>query len=231
MTYNPIYKSGSVSRWHANPDLAQTKAIETRYKGYLFRSRLEARWAVFFDALGLTWEYEPEGFKTDAGWYLPDFRVITPQAKPIWYEIKPQGHVSDAKMNAFEETLCADLDPNQPSTARVALLSGDPITVLANPKVTICPRCGFICEPAYGFDVTRLEHPGLSLFEISVGCWSCDIETPSGGGNGWEDGIFGLGVTAHKGFILTYIKETSIPEVHSAAVKARSARFEHGETP
>jgi hypothetical protein len=25
------------------------KAIETHYKGYRFRSRLEARWAVFFD--------------------------------------------------------------------------------------------------------------------------------------------------------------------------------------
>ena len=28
------------------------KAIETRYAGHRFRSRLEARWAVFFDALG-----------------------------------------------------------------------------------------------------------------------------------------------------------------------------------
>ena len=26
-------------------------AIETYYNGYKFRSRLEARWAVFFDAL------------------------------------------------------------------------------------------------------------------------------------------------------------------------------------
>jgi hypothetical protein len=30
------------------------KAIETRYKGYRFRSRLEARWSVFFDAMELT---------------------------------------------------------------------------------------------------------------------------------------------------------------------------------
>jgi hypothetical protein len=29
----------------------EIKAIETSYKGYRFRSRLEARWAVFFDAL------------------------------------------------------------------------------------------------------------------------------------------------------------------------------------
>lgn len=32
------------------------KPIETKYKGYRFRSRLEARWAVFFDALGISWE-------------------------------------------------------------------------------------------------------------------------------------------------------------------------------
>ena len=35
---------------------------ETKYKGYRFRSRLEARWAVFFDALGLEWLYEPDPF-------------------------------------------------------------------------------------------------------------------------------------------------------------------------
>lgn len=52
------------------------KAIETRYKGYNFRSRLEARWAVFFDALGIEWEYEPEGFELPDGTrYLPDFRI------------------------------------------------------------------------------------------------------------------------------------------------------------
>lgn len=50
------------------------KAIETVYKGYRFRSRLEARWAVFFDALGIEWEYEHEGYDLGAlGWYLPDF--------------------------------------------------------------------------------------------------------------------------------------------------------------
>lgn len=50
------------------------KAIDTEYNGYLFRSRLEARWAVFFDALGIPYEYEKEGFELgDLGWYLPDF--------------------------------------------------------------------------------------------------------------------------------------------------------------
>lgn len=54
--------------------MADIKAIETVYKGYRFRSRLEARWAVFFDALGIEWAYEPEGYDLGAaGWYLPDF--------------------------------------------------------------------------------------------------------------------------------------------------------------
>lgn len=54
------------------------KAINTLYKNRLFRSRLEARWAVFFDALGIEWEYEKEGYDLGvAGWYLPDFWLPT----------------------------------------------------------------------------------------------------------------------------------------------------------
>src|SRR3989344_7244241 len=47
--------------------------IQTIYKGYRFRSRLEARWAVFFDTLGIKWEYEPEGYNLNGSYYLPDF--------------------------------------------------------------------------------------------------------------------------------------------------------------
>jgi hypothetical protein len=54
--------------------MSNVKAIETQYQGYLFRSRLEARWAVFFDALGIEWRYEPEGYELPDGTrYLPDF--------------------------------------------------------------------------------------------------------------------------------------------------------------
>lgn len=51
------------------------KAIETQYKNYRFRSRLEARWAVFLDTLGIEWEYEREGYDLGdpLGYYLPDF--------------------------------------------------------------------------------------------------------------------------------------------------------------
>ena len=48
--------------------------IQTVYNGYRFRSRLEARWAVFFDAIGMKYEYEPEGYDLGGGVrYLPDF--------------------------------------------------------------------------------------------------------------------------------------------------------------
>lgn len=51
----------------------QIEAIETTYAGVTFRSRLEARWAVFFDEMGIAWLYEPEGYKLPSGWYVPDF--------------------------------------------------------------------------------------------------------------------------------------------------------------
>mgnify|MGYP003534847135 FL=1 len=55
------------------------RAIETRYKGYRFRSRLEARYAVLFDSLKIEWEYEPEGYVLEDGtWYLPDFFIRFP---------------------------------------------------------------------------------------------------------------------------------------------------------
>jgi len=56
--------------------MTQIKAIETVYNGYRFRSRLEARWAVFFDTLGIEYRYEPEGFDLDGIWYLPDFFLL-----------------------------------------------------------------------------------------------------------------------------------------------------------
>lgn len=54
------------------------KAIETVYRGYRFRSRLEARYAVMLDALGLDWEYEKEGYELSGFRYLPDFWI------PAW---------------------------------------------------------------------------------------------------------------------------------------------------
>lgn len=50
------------------------KAIETKYNGYSFRSRTEAKWAYVFDKLNIKYLYENEGYELENGdWYLPDF--------------------------------------------------------------------------------------------------------------------------------------------------------------
>lgn len=75
------------------------QAIPTEYHGVKFRSRLEARWAVFFDSLGVPWQYEPEAFTWPAGlpmdsWrndltlggnYCPDFWL---PSISTWFEVK-----------------------------------------------------------------------------------------------------------------------------------------------
>lgn len=51
------------------------KAIETWHNDCKFRSRTEARWAVFFDEMDIPWEYEKEGYDLDGTYYLPDFWI------------------------------------------------------------------------------------------------------------------------------------------------------------
>jgi len=64
---------------------AMLKVIETHFDGYHFRSRTEARWAVFFRACGIRYEYELEGFDLGGVGYLPDFWL--PDFKR-WFEVK-----------------------------------------------------------------------------------------------------------------------------------------------
>lgn len=59
------------------------KAIPTTYAGVNFRSRLEARWAAFFDLCEWKWDYEP--FDLD-GW-APDF-LLKGKIKAL-VEVKP----------------------------------------------------------------------------------------------------------------------------------------------
>jgi hypothetical protein len=68
------------------PKRKKINAIETRYAGCRFRSRTEARWAVFLDHLDIAWHYEPEGFEVTSGRYLPDFYLPEFQK---WIEVKP----------------------------------------------------------------------------------------------------------------------------------------------
>lgn len=73
--------------------------IETSYRGHRFRSRLEARWAVFFDALGVHWEYEPNAYRLPSGHYLPDFLLsgLKSPGEQVWFEVKPAGFCTDPR--------------------------------------------------------------------------------------------------------------------------------------
>lgn len=90
--------------------MSEIKAIETRYKGYRFRSRLEARWAVFFDSLSVKWEYECEGYETEYGRYLPDFVVTGTDGAKWFVEIKPDdiAAVGEQKCIYLAGKMCSD---------------------------------------------------------------------------------------------------------------------------
>jgi len=65
---------------------------KTLYNGILFRSKLEAKWAVFFDTLCIAFKYEPVWDEVDIGigyvQYKPDFYL--PDID-LWIEVKPVG--------------------------------------------------------------------------------------------------------------------------------------------
>ena len=96
-------------------------AIPTLYAGVLFRSRTEARWAMFWDKLDIKWDYEPQGFVTAAGDpYLPDFAVF-PALGLLWVEIKGSWQTDPEGVAKWQ--LFADARP-QPS--RAVLFAGPP---------------------------------------------------------------------------------------------------------
>ena len=76
------------------------------YKGTVFQSKLEARWAVIFDALGIDWIYEPETFRIEWGneiiCYCPDFYL--PKLK-IYVEVKPTNDALKQKAYAIGQMI------------------------------------------------------------------------------------------------------------------------------
>lgn len=61
------------------------KAIPTDYGGVTFRSRLEAKWAAFFDLCKWQWEYEP----LDMSGWAPDFAIKKRTGGRVLVEVKP----------------------------------------------------------------------------------------------------------------------------------------------
>ena len=209
-------------------------AIQTRYNGYHFRSRLEARWAVWLDTLGIAYTYELQGFDLDGEAYLPDFwlpgspdriRDSKPQVGAgCWLEIKP------APLTDNEEKLLSNLALHTHCYALA--FAGDPwpgefALYGANPKggvhfrpPTLCPMCegvGYDKYPADG------EWRGIQYSAWRAHpCGWCQTEHP-------DRSICWMVLYS---FFCHQLDNTPDQEqVNAAFQRARAARFEHGEHP
>jgi hypothetical protein len=196
-------------------------AIDTQYNGYLFRSRLEARWAVFFDAMRARYEYEREGYHLPSGDYLPDFWL--PDLR-CWVEIKPEAPTD------HEQTLCEELAEGTDSPA--VIVSGAP----GNEVLRV-----------YCTDFTD-SSGGTDRWEGDSGDCSCPsphwafaargraVDGHGGGGrlvicsgNSWlSRSFFAPGGKPWDGMLLVRDCVCSSASIAAAYRAARSARFERG---
>ncbi len=127
-------------------------AIETSYHGYLFRSRLEARWAVFFHEAGVPYRYEREGFELPGDMrYLPDFWLPDIAA---WVEIKPNERrllASKTKLEAFAAAASTEgqrfyvlVDDPYPLSHEVWRPNQNGALKKSGQRFTQCEICGLI---------------------------------------------------------------------------------------
>jgi hypothetical protein len=118
------------------------KPIETTYRGYRFRSRLEARWAVFLEHACAIWQYEFEGFALPSGFYLPDFHcpdlsygTIIPPLR-TFIEVKPAPYPWGASWEPkpISQPLPREVQLGYELATRLAVhfvvVYGDPLDVL-----------------------------------------------------------------------------------------------------
>lgn len=201
------------------------KPIETRYNGCHFRSRTEARWAVYFDTIGIKYEYEKEGYDLgELGWYLPDFWLPEYQ---MFVEVKGD------QFKAEEYDKCACLVANTPNIGCL-LLEGLPDVKPYFGLINLNPSHIIVVDQETG---KPYETDILSDDEPSYVYVSRDRQLYS----------FDKPVTLFH-FILknTQLSETQtirtfplchindelldIPSLILAVNKSKSARFEHGET-
>jgi hypothetical protein len=198
-------------------------AIETQYRGYLFRSRLEARWAVFFDALQMEWQYETQGYELGDCRYLPDFWL--PQID-AFVEVKgdPDGLRKDfARMSAI-------LGPKSPLPGFAAgktsliVLGQVPEPHIAHTilHATYSRRSGILAR-SYGFFAPTVGGPGTylsdtqqSVLHMLFGRYSFTDPSDSADSKAWD--------------FSEWLLETpgSFAPINEAYRKARQARFEHG---
>lgn len=209
--------------------------IETEYRGCRFRSRLEARWAVAFDHLGVTWKYEPQGYHVghEARPYLPDFWLPGPG---VWAEVKGDPLKLDKTLMDDAVNLKSGLPGHDPFYERSMLILGDippsdePLAYLhwMVSRTGYAPCESFCaCADARWSRVTLQAFPAMALMEARSQGES--VESP------------GVLITPIGRPTLRPPEDVVTPQrcsyvladrkVLDAFKAARSARFEHGEKP
>ena len=146
---------------------AAVKVTPTNYAGVSFRSRTEARWAVFFDAIGLRWEYEAEGYQLGAGWYLPDFWLPD---MGIHAEVKPDTGPTDADAEKVAELALSE---------RIVVLTGSPWPgwfVLYGPGSSDGELVQWSTK--YGASFIQSPHDGEARFYYAWGQELTNIDEP-----------------------------------------------------
>ena len=200
----------------------EIKPKETFYDGHRFRSRLEARWAVFFNALNVPYEYEPEGFVlSDNKVYLPDFRVkcygtrgdIRKKPFDLWIEVK--GRMTPDAADLIKDFAKPEYGFNA---------DGDPILVYHGHPVLVV---GNIPPVGCSWDAWRF-HSYEKMDDCDIYPFNYELI---------DGDHFAAYPAAHNGkFYLwgddsNYIDFELAPQIEAAYDIARQARFEHGEKP
>jgi hypothetical protein len=124
------------------------RASPTWYGLTRFRSRLEAKWAIFYDAVGLRWIYEPEGYDLENTWYLIDFHF--PDVNH-WAEIKgtARGQIEQVirkasllAVHSRQPVLVFVGDEVKPTTGAMAFFSRERQPLYDGPVYWMqCPSC------------------------------------------------------------------------------------------
>lgn len=229
-------------------------AIETTYNGYRFRSRREARWAIFFDCLGMRYEYEPQGYVVDGKPYLPDFLVYPGTKQAMWFEVKGQFPARDeiakaaglAKGTGIRTYLYFG-PVEQPGPGLSRITTWDEFMGEAGMRWQWHDEHGWIYN---GSEAARWEiglRPTAFRFDAdSSDGATCQRKSPRSGFWWWTDcphcGQLVLKLRGQVGWCPSvteppegedlyprFMHET--PRLQEAYRAARSARFEHGETP
>lgn len=143
-------------------------AIPTTYNGINFRSRLEAKWARFFDMAGWRYEYEPEDFDG----YIPDFVLLFKEK--LYVEVKPIYSYQEAwdKCQKAKRVV----DDSDSDDMRVLCLGGTIGYVDDKEAENQCRGSGFVLGWCFGgYTDQSVEGHWSSLFAAEmIVCGECE---------------------------------------------------------